>query len=289
LVSTIAFLGLGTMGGGMAGRLVDAGLDIVVWNRRRERADALTARGARAGASPREAAAGAAFVISMVADDEASREVWLGDNGALAGTAPGTVLIESSTLSPVWIEALAREAARRGCELLDAPVTGSRTHAAAGQLLFLVGGSAAALEQARPVFTPMSRGLLHLGPTGSGARMKLINNFVCGVQAAALGEAVALIERSGLDPAVAFSVLADGAPGSPLVKTVGPRMVSADYTVNFGLALMRKDLTYAISEGERVGIPQRTARAARELFDRAIAGGLADVDFSAVVEALRKA
>jgi 3-hydroxyisobutyrate dehydrogenase len=282
-MSSIAFLGLGTMGGGMASRLVAANLDVIVWNRTRARADALAALGARIASSPGDAALGADVVISMLADDTASRAVWAGPDGAISRAKRGAVFIESGTVSPGWIAELGTHAAKRGCEILDAPVTGSRTHAAAGDLLFLVGGAAPVLEQVRPILAAMgSRGVLHLGPIGSGARMKLINNFVCGVEAAAL------IERLGLDPAMAFPVLADGAPGSPLVKAVGPRMLKHEYAVNFRLDLMHKDLTYAIVEGERAGVPLRTAEAARERFAQAIEAGSGAQDFSAVIEPLRR-
>ncbi|HEY6358209.1 MAG TPA: NAD(P)-dependent oxidoreductase, partial [Vicinamibacterales bacterium] len=240
-MASVAFMGLGVMGRGMAARLIDQRVPVVVWNRSRDRADALVAasgaRDARVGASPREAAATADVVISMVADDAASRAVWLGEDGALAGARPGAVLIESSTLSPAWIEELATRVSLRGGVLRDAPVTGSRTNAAGGQLLFLVGGPSEALERARPVLATMSRAIVHVGPTGSGARLKLVNNFVCGVQAVALAEAVAMIERSGMNRDLAASVLADGAPGSPLVKTLGLRMIAADYAVHFDLDL----------------------------------------------------
>lgn len=276
------------MGAGMAGRLVGAGFDVSVWNRHRERADTLSARGARVAATPADAATNADAVFSMVADDAASRAVWLGADGVFAGVKRGAVLVESSTVSPGWIVELADHATKAGCEFVDAPVTGSRTHAASGELLFLVGGSASALERVRPALDAMgSRGVLHLGPAGSGARLKLINNFVCGVQAAALAEGIALIERVGLDVAKAFPVLADGAPGSPLVKGVGARMIGHDYTVNFALALLHKDLTYAMAEGTRAGVPLRTASAARDLFTDAIAEKLGDRDFAAVIETLR--
>jgi 3-hydroxyisobutyrate dehydrogenase len=286
---TVAFLGLGVMGSGMAARLLATGSDVVVWNRRNERAEPVVAKGARLAASPREAARGAGAIVSMVADDQASRAVWLSADGALAGAAPGTVLIESSTISPRWCEELAEAAAAKGCAFLDAPVTGSKTQAASGELRFLVGGSADALERARPVLSSMGKETVHLGPTGAGARMKLINNFVCGIQAAALAEAVALIEAAGLDPATAISILGNGAPGSPLVNAVGPRMTKPDYTVNFALALMHKDLSYSIAEAERAGVPLRTAERARELYTAAIANGLGESDFSAVVEPLRAA
>lgn len=279
------------MGRGMAARLIEQRVPVVVWNRSRDRADALVAesasRDARVATSPREAAATADVVISMVADDAASRAVWLGEDGALAGARAGAVLIESSTLSPAWIEELATRVSSRGCVLLDAPVTGSRMHAAAGQLLFLVGGSSEALERARPVLATMSRAVVHVGPTGSGARLKLVNNFVCGVQAVALAEAVAMIERTGMNRDLAASVLADGAPGSPLVKALGPRMMAGDYAVHFGLDLIRKDLLYAIAEADRFGLRLETAAAARDRFSEASAAGLGGKDFSAVVEVVR--
>jgi 3-hydroxyisobutyrate dehydrogenase len=284
---TVAFFGLGVMGSGMASRLLQSGSRLVVWNRTRERATPFVAQGARLAASPREAAAGADAIVSMLADDVASRAVWLGPDGALAGAAAGTLCIESSTVSPAWCEELARAAAAAGCALLDAPVTGSKTQAASGELRFLVGGAADALERARPLLSVMGREPLHLGPTGAGARMKLINNFVCGIQAAALAEGVALIEAVGLDRDTALSVLATGAPGSPLVKAVGPRMIARDYTVNFAMALMHKDLSYSIAEADRAGVSLRTAATARELFATAMGRGLGQSDFSAVVEPLR--
>lgn len=289
---SVAFLGLGVMGRGMAARLVEKQVPITIWNRHRERAEALVgsagSTNARVASTPREAASQADLVISMVADDAASKAVWLGPDGVLAGMRPGTVLVESSTVSPAWIEELAAHASDRQGLLLDAPVTGSRTQAASGQLLFLVGGSAEALSRAQPVFSLMSRGVLHVGPTGSGARLKLVNNFVCGVQAAALGEAIAFIERAGLDRDVATGVLTDGAPGSPLVKTVSARMTQADYDMHFGLDLMRKDLSYALAEAERWGLSLLTAAAARTRFAEASAAGLGNADFSAVVDPIRK-
>ena len=286
-MNSVAFLGLGVMGGGMAGRLVDAGWTVSVWNRRHERANALVAKGARLAGSPREAAASAPLVISMVADDEASRAVWLGENGALAGTRAGSTLIESSTVSPAWIAALAQAASNHDCELLDAPVTGSKTQAATGQVLFLVGGAASAFERAKPAFAIMGRDAVHLGPVGNGATLKLINNFLCAVQCVAMAEAIAMIERSGLDERAALGVLLEGAPGSPLARAVTPRMVSREYVVNFALALMRKDVSYAMAEAERLGLTLATAGTARDRFDEAIAAGWTDKDFSSVVEPLR--
>jgi 3-hydroxyisobutyrate dehydrogenase len=282
----VAFLGLGVMGSGMAPRLLNAGFDLTVWNRSADRAEPLGQRGAAIAGSPREAAERADVIIGMVADDGASRAIWTGERGALAGVKPGALAIECSTLSPEWVLELARLAKARQCAFIDAPVTGSKPHAASGEVLFLVGGDAADVERAKPVLRPMSRDVVHLGPVASGARMKLVNNFMSAVQTVALGEALAFAECCGLDPAAAMNIVMNGAPGSPLVKTVGARMMARDYGVNFCLKLMRKDLAYAIAEAKRCGVPLRTAATAADLFDAAIADGRGDADFAAVAESI---
>jgi 3-hydroxyisobutyrate dehydrogenase len=284
----IAFLGLGIMGSGMARRLLNGGFALTVFNRNPEKSAPLAAAGAQVARSPGEAAAQAVVIISMVADDSAARSLWLGEGGALASVMPGAVCIECSTVTVPWVQELAAAAAARQCAFLDAPVTGSKNQAAAGELNFLVGGEPAILEQARPVFAAMGKNILSVGPVGSGARLKLINNFVCGVQIAALAEAVAMIERSGLDRVKAMEVLAQGAPGSPLVKAVSTRMTAADFTPNFLLRLMAKDLGYAIEEAARVSVDLQTGAAALELFKRASAAGYGDQDIAAVVRPFRK-
>jgi 3-hydroxyisobutyrate dehydrogenase len=287
--SRVAILGLGIMGSGMAGRVLGGGFPLVVYNRNSAKTAPLVSKGAKMAATPKEAASQADIVISVVSDDEASRGIWLGENGALAGAAPGSILIESSTLTVGWIQQLAQSAAQKKCEFLDAPVTGSKPHAANGELFFLIGGSAAAVEKAKPILEVMSRGMLHLGANGSGARMKLINNFVCGVQAAALAEAASLIQKGGLDVTKAFSVLTNGAPGSPLVKTLSERVASGSTDVNFELRLMAKDLGYAMDEASRNHMTLETAAAARGIFGRAIDKGFGDKDMSAVITATRAA
>jgi 3-hydroxyisobutyrate dehydrogenase len=283
----IAFNGLGTMGAGMARRLIAAGFPVTVYNRDRSKTGEHQKQGARVAATPAEAAADAEVVISMVADDVASRSVWTGETGVLAGVRNSAVLIESSTITPAWARELGSVADARGCAFLDAPVTGSRPQANDGELLFLVGGDAAVLEKVRPVLAAMSRGIVYLGPCGSGALMKLINNFVCGVQVASLAEAVAWIERSGLNSEEAISILTEGAPGSPLVRRVAGRMQQQDYDVHFRLDLMAKDLLYASREGRQAGLELLSAGPALSVFRNASDKGLGDRDLSAVVEVLR--
>jgi 3-hydroxyisobutyrate dehydrogenase len=284
----VTLIGLGTMGTGMAGRLIAAGFPLTVFNRNASKAEALVKAGATLAASPRDAAAGADVVLSMLSDDDAARQVWLGDHGVISGAKRGAILIECSTVSPGWIRELAAAAATAGCELLDAPVTGSKPQAAAGQLVFLAGGSAAALDTARPVLAAMSKDIIHLGPTGSGAMMKLINNFVCGVQVTALAEAIAFIERTDLDPAKAVAVLTEGAPGSPMVKTLSGRMTARDYTPNFMLKLLTKDVTYAIAEARKLAIPLATAEATVGVLKTAIDAGHGEQDMASVIEPLRR-
>ncbi len=288
----IAFFGLGTMGIGMARRLLRAGYDVTVYNRNAERAKALGDEGAHVAATAREAAARAGaggILIAMLADDVASRAIWLGKDGALAGVAGGkagggAVCIECSTISVPWVRELAAEVAAGGGSFLDAPVTGTKPHAANGELTFLVGGADETLGRVRPILAAMSKEIVHIGPTGAGAELKLINNFICGVQAAALAEGLALVARAGLNVEKAMPVLVNGAPGSPVVKMLGTRHGAKDYTPNFQLRLMAKDIAYAMADGERHGLWLTTGTAALATFKRAMAAGLGDEDMAAVIK-----
>lgn len=284
----IAFLGLGLMGSGMAARLLTAGYPLTVYNRTAIKAQPLVEQGARLAASPAEAVADAEIIFSMLADDQVCRELWMGRDGALAATKPKAILVECSTVSVEWVQDLDQAAHARDLELIDAPVTGSKVQAQTGQLLFLAGGSPATLASIAPVLRTMGRDVVHLGPTGSGARMKLINNFLCGVQAVALAEAIAMIARSGLDSEKAIGILTDGAPGSPLVKALSARMKTREYQPNFLLRLMAKDLRYAMQEGAHQSLKLATAGAALRVFEQAIAEGHGEKDMAAVIEQFRQ-
>ncbi len=285
----VAVLGLGIMGAGMAHQLLKAGYDVAVWNRSPARAAPLVEAGARQADSPADAAAGAAFVVAMVADNDASRNAWLGPQGALAAMAPGSVAIDSSTLDPDWIETLAAEMKAAGVHFVEAPVTGSKVQAESGTLRFFVGSDGESLELARPVLDVMGNGVIHLGPAGSGAVMKLANNFMAGIQVASFAEALALIEAKGLDREQAVNVLRNGAPGSPMVGLMADRMLAQNFDPNFLVPLMAKDLGYAGALLASVGIDSGLAAAARARFQQAEAAGFGDRDISSVVEPLRKA
>ena len=193
----VAILGLGIMGGGMAANWLAKGFEVSVWNRTRAKAEPLAAKGAKVAATPRDAAQGADFIFAMVSDDDASRSVWLGPDGALAGAKSGAIGVESSTLTPDWIRELARQAQAKGVGFLDAPVGGSRPAAGAGELRFFVGGDPQTYEAARPALAAVGSKMDLLGPVGAGATWKLINNQLAAGQVAALAEALEVAKKAG--------------------------------------------------------------------------------------------
>ena len=288
-VQNVALLGLGIMGAGMAHNLLEARFPLTVYTRTRAKAEPFAALGAQAAPTPRAAAEGADVVLSMVGDDGASRDTWLGDDGALTGVRPGAVLVECSTLSREWVRELAGLAAARGVPLLDAPVTGSKKAAEEGTLGLFVGGDAAALALARPVLDAVSRRITHLGPSGAGATMALVNSLMGAAQTVALAEGLALAERAGLNMAQVVPLIINGAPGSPIVKGKAARMVARDYAdTHFALRWMHKDATYALRAADEVGVPAPTLAAACEVFRLARNLGLDEADFAAVIEAIRR-
>ena len=279
----VALLGLGTMGAGMAANWLAKGFGLTVWNRTRARTQALADKGARVATTPREAAEGADCVFAMVADDAASRAVWLGDDGALAGAKTGAVVVESSTLTPDWVRELAGRARARGCAFLDAPVGGSRQAAASGELRFFVGGDAATLDKARPALIAIGSKIDLLGPAGAGATWKLINNQLIAAQVAALGEALDVARKAGFRPVQISSLILNGAASSPIVKMKLPSMLNGDYDEpDFALSLMLKDARYAAALAQSLGAPADLVSSAVKAFARAEANGLGAKDIAAV-------
>jgi 3-hydroxyisobutyrate dehydrogenase len=285
----VAVLGIGIMGNGIARNLLKAGFPLAAYNRTRAKAEPLAELGAAVADSPHAAAAGADIVIAMVGDDHASRAIWLGENGALAVAPANAVLVECSTLSLEWVRELAGRCAALGLDFLDAPVTGSKDAAESGELKLMVGGDAAALERARPVLASISTQLIHFGPSGAGALIKLINNLMVATQVAALAEGLNLAEQGGLDLAQVVPFLVNARPGSPVVKGKAARIAAHDYAdTQFALRWMHKDATYAMRAADEFGVPMPTLAAARELYRMAHNLGLGEQDFAAVAEALRQ-
>ncbi len=279
----IALLGLGIMGAGMASNWLDKGFPLSVWNRTRTKAEPFAARGARIADTPREAAADADLIVSIVADDEASRSVWLGDDGALAGAKPGAIAAESSTLSPGWVRELAAAALGKDLSFLDMPVGGSRDAAESGNLILFVGGDAATLTRARPALEAISGTIHHLGGTASGATWKLINNLMVAAQMTAASEGLALAEKAGLDRRQVAAINAVSGTASPVVKMKMPRIAELDFeTPDFALRNMAKDIRYAMALAADFGMAPETGKAAAARYEKAMADGHGDRDFSAV-------
>lgn len=285
---TVALLGIGTMGRGMAANLLKAGFPLTVYNRTREKAEPLAAQGATIADTPAEAAKNADVVLSILSDDDASRAAWLGDNGALAAMMAGSTIVECGTLSPEWIAELDAKSKAKGIGLVEAPVTGSRPQAEAGQLTFLCGCEDATLDKVRSVLEPMSKGIVHLGPVGSGGQLKLINNFLCAVQVASFAEALTWIERTSLNREQALEMLKTGAPGSGIFNAMSQRMTDRTYEVNFLLRLLNKDVRYAEAAAAEHGVTLTTATATLNLLNQAEQQGLGEKDMSAVFEVVRE-
>ena len=286
----IGFVGLGRMGSGMAARLVGAGHDVALFNRTPARAEPLRALGARVAGSPREAAEDADAVVCMVADDEASREVWLGADGILAGRpTPGALAVECSTLSRGWVLDLAARARAAGWRYLDSPVTGLPDAAASGTLTLLVGADAADLDAATDLLGPLSARVVHFGGVGTGTAYKLIHNLLGAVQIASVAEALALAERAGLDLAQVVATLATSQAASPQVVRTTGRMLAddADAEVTFSGRLRRKDAAYAAALAREVEAATPFGDVALAGLDALIAAGRGDANESAIIEIAR--
>jgi 3-hydroxyisobutyrate dehydrogenase-like beta-hydroxyacid dehydrogenase len=261
------------MGHGMAGRYLDAGFAVAVWNRSKAKAEDLIARGARWASSPADAADGADAIVTMVADDEASRAVWLGRDGAASAAKAGALAIECSTVSYQHALDLARELRGRGLVYIDCPVTGLPDAAASGKLTLLVGAEPVDLEHARPFLVPLSGTIRHFGAVGTGTVYKLINNLMGAIQIAGIAEGLAIAEQAGLDMKLVVEAVETGVAASPQVIRHSRRMAARNFTgATFTAALRHKDAAYAVALAESLlsGTPLM-GRAAVEAYARATA------------------
>lgn len=276
-MTSIAFLGLGSMGSRMATRLIAAGLDVTVWNRNAERCQPLAAQGAKVAATARDAVRAADVVISMLRDDPAARSVWLDeDGGTLASIRPGALAIECSTLTVHTIKVLAARAKQHGIDFIDAPVAGSLPQAEAGQLVFMAGGAAEALSRAKPVLLAMGGSVQHAGPTGSGAAVKLMVNALFVSQVAVLGELLGMAGKLGVAPQRALDVIAATPTLSPAAKGAGMGMLARNFAPMFPVDLVRKDMGYALQEAEGAGSALPMVGTVARVLDAAIEAGWSD-------------
>lgn len=280
----IGFIGLGTMGAPMASNLLKAGYPVTVFNRTASKAAPLAEQGAAVASSPKEAAAGADVVITMVSNDESIVEVYEGTEGLLAGIRPGTTVIDCSTISPALVKRLASQIAELGGTFLDAPVTGSSPAAIDGTLVFMVGGPGETLAQVMDLFDTMGKKVLLMGDNGSGAVAKLAHNTIVGINNLALAEGFAIASKSGL-PADRFLELVQlGSAGSKAAELKGRKIIEHDFTNQFSLALMLKDLKLASALTDGSSIPAPMLSLAKSLFQAGQTQGFGDEDLSSIVK-----
>jgi 3-hydroxyisobutyrate dehydrogenase-like beta-hydroxyacid dehydrogenase len=282
----VAFLGLGIMGSRMAANLARAGFELTVWNRTREKADAFAREhGARLADTPADAARAAEVTITMVVDAPHVEEVMLGPGGASEGMEEGHLAIDMSTIPAATSRALGERLGERGIHFLDAPVTGSKPKAEDGTLVIMVGGEADQVERARPLFEAMGERVVHAGAQGEGSLVKLLNNTLAAINAAALAQAIRVAEEAGTDLDALFEVAGSGSGDSAMLRLKGEPMRERHFEPLFRLAHMLKDVRHCLRESESAGASFGLARHAEELYARADREGHGDEDFAAVIEA----
>lgn len=284
-----AVIGLGRMGSAMVQRLRDTGIAVAVYNRTRTRAEELAARcGADVADTAREAASAAPVVLVSLADDRAVEEAYAGPDGVAAGTGPGVVIADTSTVDPLTSLATGTLICERGGAHLDAPVSGSVPSVRSGKLAVLAGGEAADLDRARPVLERLAAQIFHLGPAGAGSIMKLATNNVVHALNQALSEALVLAESAGIDRTAAWDVFTASAAGAPFVTYKRPAFLDPDGTPTaFTLDLVAKDLDLILGLAGRVGVRMKQAQCNREAAAEAIVAGWGGRDFAAMAAYLR--
>ncbi|MEA2365772.1 MAG: 3-hydroxyisobutyrate dehydrogenase [Thermoleophilaceae bacterium] len=283
----VAFCGLGIMGWPMAANLARAGFELSVYTRTREKAERFAAEhGARAAATPREAAEGASAVITMVPDAPEVEQVLLGDDGAVHGFEAGGLAIDMSTIAPTAARAIGERLADDGISFLEAPVSGSRPKAEDGTLTIMVGGEVEDFEQARPLFEAMGERIVHVGPRGHAQLAKLLTNTMGAVHTVALAESVLVAEKAGLDPDAFLEVAAGSAGNSTVLGLKGRPLFERDFTPLFKLEHMLKDVRHCIDEAKALGVELRLGSLAEGLFAKAADAGHGEEDFAAVIRAL---
>jgi len=282
----LGFVGLGAMGSGMVRRLLAADHTVYGYNRTPAKAEPLIELGLQWRDSPREVAAEADVVFTMVTNVKALQAVTEGTEGILAGLAPGKVYVDMSTVSPTASRELAARVSELGAAMLDAPVSGSLSTLEAGQLSIMVGGAEATLARVEPILRDIGPTVTRVGDNGQAVLMKIAVNLSLAVQMLAFSEGVLLAEKSGIDREVAVDVMTKSVIASPMVKYRGPFVLEMPAEAWFDVNMMQKDLQLALEAGHEVEVPMPTTAATNQVLTAARAMGLADRDFAVVFEAL---
>jgi len=284
----IGFIGLGMMGRGMAHNLLRAGFMLTVWNRTASRMDDLVAAGATAAASPAVVADSCDITITCVSDTPDVLAVTLGADGVIHGARPGALVIDMSTISPQAAREMAAALAVRGVAHLDAPVSGGSEGAAKGTLSIMVGGAAADVERALPVFQAMGKVITHVGDHGAGQTVKLVNQILVVGSMLAVSEALVFAQASGVDLEKTLAAVTPGAAGSWMLANRGPQVIARDWRPGFTIDLQQKDLRLVLEAADQVGAPVLSTASIFQMYRSLQAVGLGAEGNHALVKAIER-
>ena len=283
----VGFIGLGIMGGRMAANLMKEGHDLTVYNRTKEKANDLIERGATWADSPAAVVEEVDVLVTMLAHPEAVEETALGEGGFLDAMSEGQLWVDSSTLNPSFSRRMAKEATARGVHLLDAPVAGTKAPAESGDLVFFVGGDEADVAKAQPLFDAMGKATKHVGENGMGTSLKVVVNHILATSMAAFSEGMALGEGLGLSQEVLFDTLIGGPLVPAYMGMKRGKLVSRDYTPDFPLKWMQKDMQMVATAAYDIGVAMPLANLTKEVYQGAVKRGHGDEDFSAIYEDIK--
>jgi 3-hydroxyisobutyrate dehydrogenase len=283
LKPSIGFIGMGHMGAAMTRRLLDAGYQLTVYDRTKEKAQELEHRGAMVAQTPKELAANCQVVMACVTNDEAQHDVMFGPDGALAGVHAGSIIIDLSTVSPDASRRLFQAAQEQGVSMIDAAVSGSVPQVEQGSLVIFIGGEQMTYQQCKPILDVLGHNSFHMGASGMGTTMKLVVNTLLGLGMQALAEAIALGEKAGVEKGLLLDVLGQTSVLTPGQKSKLENVKREQYPTNFALSLMHKDFSLVLSQAYDLSVSMPATAAAQQMYAAAMAKGM-DADFSIMIQ-----
>jgi 2-hydroxy-3-oxopropionate reductase len=286
MAQVIGFIGLGIMGRPMARNLLKAGYSLVVHSRSRGPVDEIAGAGAKVGISPRDVAAQCDVLITMLPNSPDVEQVVLGRDGVIEGARPGLILLDMSTISPLVSQKIGAALAAKSVQVLDAPVSGGERGAIDGALSIMVGGDRAVFDKVLPIFQAMGKTITHLGPLGAGGFTKLANQIIVAVNLTALGEALTLAKKAGLDRELTLQALAGGLAGSKCLDQKKPNYLAGTYNPGFKIDLHYKDLGLIMESARALGVPLPATAVVQELFSALRVRGRGGLDHSGVITLL---
>jgi len=284
----IGFIGLGIMGKPMARNLLKAGHILVVHNRSSAAVDELTREGARPMNNAKDVAEHSDIVVTVLPDSPDVELVYASEQGIFAGAKSGSLLVDMSSISPVVARKLAAEAERRGCDMLDAPVSGGEAGAIGATLSIMIGGKASAVERAMPLFQTLGKNIVHVGDAGAGQVTKAANQMVVGTTIAIVAEALVLAKKAGVDPAKVRQALLGGFAQSKILEAHGQKMLERNFNPGFRIRLHEKDMKIALATGSEYGVPLMVSGVVAQMMTAMKGMALADLDHSALVKLIEK-